>query len=238
MHRLGLVIPLVPEARALFGRGGWIKETNRSWRRDALGTNSDLLSVCSGPGRGRAAEAASWLVGQGASCLASIGIAGGLSPGLPPGTLILSSEDWDGNEGEGEGRWRRGGLACVDQALLTAEDKAALFRRSGALGVDQESAAVMAVAEAAGIPSFALRAVCDPADRAVPAALAASLGPRGNTRLLPLLAAMARRPALLNEALVLRADFSAALQALSREWRTVSEGFLAHVIRQGVAGAP
>ena len=225
---LGLIVPLPAEARALFGRRGWQRQNGWCCCRGRLPGGAEVLAVRSGQGGARARAAAAWLVERGATILAVMGVAGGLHPALRPGDLVLAGENrWESLPLRREANaWLQvqcGNLADVGQPVLTPAGKAALFRESGALAVDLESAAVGRLAREAGLPFFALRAVCDPAGREVPAELWACLTEAGRVRPAVLIRAVLNRPRLIRDLLRLRRDFAAALGALRREWPGVAE---------------
>ena len=100
--------------------------------------------------------------------------------------------------------------------LATAADKAALFRRSGAVAVDLESAAVARVARRRGLPFAVLRAVCDPAERDLPPAALIALDPAGRIGLRGVLASVLAKPRQVPALLTLGADAGAARRALVR----------------------
>jgi len=102
----------------------------------------------------------------------------------------------------------------VDYIVADQTEKRRLGRETGAAMADMESAAVAAVATEAGLPFAVLRAICDPAGRALaPAALVAldRSGRIGPLRLawsvltrpgqVPLLIALARDAAMAQRAL-------------------------------------
>lgn len=141
--------------------------------------------ACSGARPARAVALAEALLAQGCAALVSFGVAGGLDPALKPGTLVVADAVVlpGGGRLEAEPRWRRrlvallarGGVATVpgtlagsESPLLRAIDKASLRASTGAIAVDMESHAVANVALAHGRPFLALRAIADPASRAVP----------------------------------------------------------------------
>ena len=187
--------------------------------------------ACAGASTARARAAAERLAAAGATGLLSFGVAGGLTPELPPGSLVLAEAVVeDGEPRAASAGWhaavlavagpglalRAGTLAGSDRPLTSAADKARLHRTSGALAVDMESHAVAAVAAARGLPFLALRAVADPADRSIPAAALGAIGPDGRSRLGPVLAGLARRPWELPALLALNDAFRQALGALER----------------------
>ena len=175
-----------------------------------LGSTSFAV-VGTGANADRARAEAERLIQGGAKALVSFGLAGGLSPELAAGALLLPEVVLgpDGIPYRVDARWRealqsrmaaaglacRGGLlACSDRLVATPGAKRKLFERTGALAVDMESQGVAAVARARRVPLLVLRAIADPADQEVPQAALAALGPDGRTRILSLLAALARRP--------------------------------------------
>jgi len=192
------------------------------WRAAAAGGDAE-----------RTRRAVAQLVAEGASALVSFGICGGLDPALGPGALVLpqavSSED---------GRHRRvdaalrgalaaalghAGIAAAGGDVLgaaraadTPARKTALHRRSGAIAIDLESHLVAEAAAAAGLPFAVLRAVADPAERALPPAALIGLDAAGRPALGRVLLSLARQPEQLPALLQLARDTRRALAALRR----------------------
>lgn len=175
----------------------------------------------------RAAEVARAMVAEGAGGLMSFGVAGGLDPSLGPGLVVIADQvvDLEGRSFPCHGPWvdalmrldgafDSGALLGSDQPILTPQHKQHLFRRSQALAVDMESHAVAEVAKETGVPFIAIRAIGDPAARAVPSSALAGLGPDGNTRALPVLFNLLRRPADVIAIWRLAGDTNRALKAL------------------------
>jgi hopanoid-associated phosphorylase len=222
MARLGIVCGMAAEARAL-GR----------WARDPR------VAIAVSGGRPDRAEAeACRLVEAGVGTLLSWGIAGALAPALRPGALIVPAEVV-GPDGSVYGlaspaHWSdappsflgRAGEAAVATAaakvaiagsetvLLDPTAKAALRARTGAVAVDMESHCVAAVAAGAGLACLAVRAISDPADRALPALAADALGPDGRPRIGAVIWGLLRRPGDLPALLAAGRDSRAALAAL------------------------
>src|SRR5437763_1792357 len=108
----------------------------------------------------------------------SAGVCGALSPELRPGDLVVPDVVL-GPAGERfatvevAGLPRAGALAGVTDVVETPAAKARLWVQTRALACDMESAVILAWARARGIPAAVIRGVSDPADRGVPADLAA-----------------------------------------------------------------
>lgn len=143
------------------------------------------------------------LAASGAEALVSFGLAGGLDPALPPGALVTPATVlWNGLRLACDpalaarlGATPAGTLLASATPVTAPAEKARLFAQTGAQAVDMESGAVAAVALAHGLPFAVLRAVCDPAGRAVPEAALAAVDETGAIRPGRLIALLIRRPA-------------------------------------------
>ncbi|MGE0094811.1 MAG: hypothetical protein AB7M05_19195 [Alphaproteobacteria bacterium] len=179
------------------------------------------------------------LVAQGATGIVSFGLAGALDPHLAPGMLLLPARviGPDRTVYETDTGWRRrleamvGAESCnallgSDSVVATAGDKAQLFRETGAVAVDMESHVAAAVAMAAKLPFLVVRAVADPATRAIPRAAMAGLDAEGRTLVLPVILALTKRPRELPGLLRLAADSRAGFETLRRV-ASASQGQLA-----------
>ena len=190
MIRLGVVTGMAAEARCL--------------PRPSAG---DTLAVaCSGGDPARALAGAKRLVDEGSQALLSFGLAGGLDPSLRPGALIVATAVIapGGERWETDRDWREAMLAALpssrptscllagsDRPIATVADKRRLFEATGACAVDMEGHAVARVANECGLPFAALRAVADPADRAIPEAALRGLGADGRLRVAAVLLRLA-----------------------------------------------
>jgi len=138
----------------------------------------------SGMGPKRAALASRTLLEKGATALLSWGSAGGLAPRLFPGSLILPKTviasdqslyhvetSWHQrlcNRLKGHVDFHTEPLVESATVVCTPAEKAVLFLRTGAIGVDMESAAVATVAQEARVPFMVVRAVADSTDTTIP----------------------------------------------------------------------
>lgn len=210
--RIGIVTGLAFEAETLRAAAS----------RAGLGDRVRVLSH--GPGRAPARAAAAELAGSGVSLLISAGLAGGLAPDIGVGDVILAGAvlgaagerlDCLGLPADIDAAGpRRGLLAEALAPVASPAAKRDLHAASGALGVDMESYGVGLGARAAGLPFFALRAVSDPFDQAIPAAALAGMRADGSVAIGPVLAGLARRPAALGELIALGRQSRIAREAL------------------------
>jgi nucleoside phosphorylase len=217
---LGIVVALPVEAASLgafhlradhcrIARGRWV--------------------ALAGVGQARAAQAAGMLVAHGVRRLLSWGLAGGLSPLLEAGDLIVPERivaadgHWDADAG-----WHaqlRRALAVHEagahrlwsdaRPVVSVAAKHELAAR-GLAAADMESAAVARIAEGARLPFAAVKVVCDPASRAVPQAALDLLGANGRLRWRGVPGAVRGGPRTWHELNVLRADFVTAQRTLER----------------------
>jgi len=109
-----------------------------------------------------------------------------------------------------------GPLFGSDEIIESAGKKAALFQNHGCLAVDMESHGAARAAANAGVSFLAIRAVADPADRALPPAALGAIAPDGSTRILATVGAAMRDPKQFPALLKLGADSGAALKTLRR----------------------
>jgi len=233
---LGLVVGLPAEARTL--------ARSRPARGAIQELDAENLLAVSGIGPGRAQRAGEALIARGAAGILSWGIAGGLDPALPAGTLLLPNKvvGTDGRIFPTDPGWRKRfleGLADGPAAVIRPQAEAAapaadpaskrrLFETTGAVAVDMESAGAARAAAGGGVPFLAVRAVADPAGMALPPAALVALDGAGRLRPLRLLAALARNPRQWRRLGELRRAFRKACAALSAAARRCGPGFAFH----------
>ena len=219
MKRVGILTGLATEAHII---------------RDATSdSTSPPLIASAGADAARARREAERLVANGAEALLSFGLAGGLDPPLAPGTIILASAVRlpGGGSATADAAWLASlhrqavssGISLVEGPVVgsativaTAEQKAALAARTGALAVDMESHALAEAASAAGLPFAVVRAVADPAAQSLPRAVQGAVGADGAIRPLPVVARLLWSPWQLPEVVRLHLNARAALAALRR----------------------
>jgi len=235
VSHLGIVAALPGEARPL--AGGRVDPGGR-WRSGA-GVEMQLAGV----GPRRAAAAAEGLLAAGATALASWGSAAALAPDLTAGALLLprSVVAADGEVLPVDAAWQRRLLEClaahlpvgtgpmaeVRAVVATPADKASLRRRTGAVAVDMESAAVARCARQAGVPFVVVRAVVDGANTALPSVALAALDGLGRLRPLRLAAGLLREPRAWPALGELRRSFRHCQLTLARVVELAGTGLLA-----------
>lgn len=236
MSTVGVVAALAAEARAL-GRAREHRAQSASFGNLKYLGDGSMLAV-SGIGAAAAGAAALALIDAGVSALMAFGTAGGLDPTLEAGSLVLPTEiiAADGS------RWARTATAgawrerlsarlgaerpvaagCVLTSALpveTVSEKARLFRDTGAVAVDMESAAVARIAAEHRMPFVCVRVVVDTATDVLPRAVAAA-SRAGSLRMGRLLWGLARSPVEVGGLLKLAARYRIALRVL----RSVARG--------------
>jgi adenosylhomocysteine nucleosidase len=176
LSTLGIVVAVTAEARSLVKQTIAIGEL--IWLPDGA-----MLTV-SGMGPRRATMASRALLEKGAKALLSWGSAGGLSPELSPGSLILPriviasdqslyhvNAAWHNSlcdRLKGHIDFHTDPITESTTVVCSPGEKAILFRETGAIGVDMESAAVATVAQEVEVPFMVVRAVADAMDTTIP----------------------------------------------------------------------
>ncbi len=223
MSHLGIIVGVPAEARSLTRHS----ITNDQPVRLREGVTLDI----SGVGPRRASLASRTLLENGATALLSWGSAGGLSQKLSPGSLILpktvigsdqstyhvdtSWHEYLCNRLKEQIKFHTGPLAESAIVLRTPAEKAVLLQRTGAIGVDMESAAVAAVAEEARVPFMAVRVVADSTDITLPSSELNACDEFGRLNPFRLIREIVARPAELFPLVRLARDYRAAQKTLA-----------------------
>lgn len=161
---------------------------------EAEGSSMEVAAAGLEPDDARAAMAR--LMGQQPQGLISFGFAGGLSPELQAGELVVPEavRACDGSQMKVDPALRhrllaaivdpvrQGTVASVHAPVATAAAKAKIRAETGAAIVDMESEIVARAAAVAGLPFLVVRAVSDPAHRSVPDAFLKLLDREGRLR--------------------------------------------------------
>lgn len=218
---------------AVVGLG--IERTILRARSTAFQSPADLWILNAGASAARAELLADTLISRGVTGLISFGIAGGLDPDVRPGGLAVAREVVlpDGVRLGTDITWgdkvasavrgvsvHRAPIAGTDRMLASPEEKSDLRRRTGAAAADMESHGVARAAVRRSIPFLVIRAVADPADRALPKSAVAGLDAAGTVRPLATLSALVTDPMQISALFGTARDTLAALAAL---WRVAGQ---------------
>lgn len=192
----------------------------------------------SGASAQRAEEIARDFCRDGARAILSVGVSGGLNPALAPGDLLIADAvvtadgaRYDCDKDIVKAIFRSldavsapnpptGAAAApiilfgADEIVASAAEKAALFQRFNAAAVDMESHGAARAAASAGAAFAAVRAVADPASRALPSAALNAVAPDGSTRVMRTLLECAKAPGQFPALLKLGQDSGSALKTL------------------------
>ncbi|WP_238252742.1 phosphorylase family protein [Methylobacterium persicinum] len=199
-------------------------------RRIAAGTAVEPIGAGGDPVRLRALLDARTV--PGCRAVVSFGIAGGLDPSLKPGDVVVGTGvvSAEGRRSADLGaaaamvgllaglpnRVISADIAGVDAAVLEVSAKEELRGKTGAAAVDMESHVAAAFAGRHGLPFAALRVICDPADRALPAFAANALTPDGEPDIRGVVSALVFGRARIGDLMRLGRDSNAAFAVLAR----------------------
>jgi hopanoid-associated phosphorylase len=183
--------------------------------------------ICGGDGHNLVTSLARAMA-AGCGGLISFGVAGGLAPGLRPGTCVIGSAIL-GDEGQQEtdASWARrlmkiipdavhGPIVGVREPIAHASAKRDLHRQTGAIAVDMESQVVARAAAQHGVPLAAIRVVVDPVERTIPRSALAGTRPDGTIDPLAVVRSLIRYPRDLGGLIRMSFDARAARATLVR----------------------
>ena len=169
------------------------------------------------------------LARAGARGIISFGVAGGLSPSLKPGDVVVANSVVTAKASfPTDPRWSQSlqnalkhavsGLPifAADATVMTVLEKEALWKGTGAVAVDMESGAAAAVANHYGLPFAVLRIIIDPAHRSIPVSAAVGARENGTTDAFAVVRSLARRPGDVGEIIRLADDARRANRSLFR----------------------
>ena len=202
MNKLGIICAFYSEASAF--------TAVRLQALQPCKINDNTLLIVSGMGAARARQAARQLIEAEAECLVSFGAAGALAPALRPGDLVAPQRVQETGKkyavsatlpvpvqeylSRNNIRIHTGPLAGVSEPLAGVAAKQALFRQTGAIAVDMESATVLDVAQHHGLSICVLRVIIDSAHVTLPTAALRRVDEFGTADLLGLFGDLLRAP--------------------------------------------
>ncbi len=242
---LGIITALADEARALGLRPSYAPAVGlHRFELPAQpgGEPIACLHTTCGVGASAASMAAKQLADAGANALITVGYAGALSDTLTSGDLVLA----DALHSDAQPQTlsqplyatlfallrehslnpRSGGLLTSAHVVASAEQKHAAHRRTGAVMVDMESAAVHGFASNNRLGFAALRVILDDADTALPARVLRCVDNYGRVRPRAVAALLLRHPSAVTSLRLLgrqRQLATAALRQLPAPLARLSE---------------
>jgi hopanoid-associated phosphorylase len=173
---------------------------------EAAAANGAGIEVVSGLNRQRYLRKLHEVARTGVQGIISFGVAGGLSPELNAGDVVVASAVVTARRTFRPGNlWLEALLAALPHAyhrpvfgarmpLFTVSAKKALWDSTGCATVDMESRDAAEVAAHYGLPFAVLRVVLDPARRAIPLAALAGADSEGKTGAKAVVKSLLRRP--------------------------------------------
>ena len=162
--------------------------------------------ACAGARPQKARWLARELVKKGITRLLSFGIAGGLEPGLPIGSMVIGTNvlsvdgvtacdaSWINNLTQKLPEAHCGAVWGSEFLIATARDKRSVYEKSRCLIVDMESQCAAQIAAEAQIPLAVLRVVCDASDMDVPPLVMEAIAEDGRINVLRALKSLFRHP--------------------------------------------
>jgi adenosylhomocysteine nucleosidase len=145
-----------------------VKEEAPAFRKLA-GPQAGVATLVTGMGRRNAETAVRhFLASQPAELVLTCGFAGGLHPDLPPGAVVYETTDEQLAARLNQAGAKPAKIFCADHVAVTAADKQALRKTTGADAVEMESAAIQKVCRELKIPCATVRVISDAAAEDLP----------------------------------------------------------------------
>ncbi len=198
---------------------------------------NNVFWTVSGVGLDRAYETASRLAADGATALMSWGVAGGLSPKVSPGDVMVPGTvvDTDGNSYQTGAAWcarlrerlepgvrvHTDTLVSNRTVVASTQSKKSLGEQTGAAAVDMESAAIARAAREHRLPFAVVRVISDDLATELPPGVLAATDEYGNTKPAALAARLLRSPHTLPSLIRVGRQFRLAKRSMDRIAETV-----------------
>ncbi len=199
-------------------------------RESSIAAGTGVATICSG---GRPEILAQRLNAQQPPLggVLSFGIAGGLSPDLKSGDVVIASHVLHGDERyAADQRWhdaiaralgdqvriKRGGISGSAEVVTRAADKSMMHSQTGAIAIDMESHIAAAYAARHRLPFAAIRAIGDSSSRNLPELATNALRPDGSVDLRTVIGGVVRGPGQIPALIAAGIDSNKAFASLGR----------------------
>ncbi len=167
------------------------------------------------------------LIGQGASGIISIGIAGALDPSLKVGDAVIATRVSDRVDLPADPGWthalslrlpeaRVDPITAGDAAIATPDEKSLLRLRTSAVAADMESHIAAKAAAQANLPFAALRIISDEAHEALPPAAIVAMRADGSIDIGAVIGSLMKRPSQIPALIRTAQNAEIAFKALLR----------------------
>ncbi len=203
-----------------------------------VAAGSDIRVVTGGGDCARLKAKLERAVEDSVSAIFSFGIAGGLAPGVQPGTplvargIIANGDEyfechrgWSHRLAKVLGDVPIVDMAGIDLPVADPHSKRALHVATRAVAADMESHVAARVAAAHNLPFAAFRVVADPAERRLPPAALVGIRQDGEIALGRVIGSLLSEPSQIPHVLRTALDTKAAFDALFRGREMVAGGF-------------
>jgi adenosylhomocysteine nucleosidase len=202
-----------------------------------IARGSMIRTVCSGGNAGRLHAGIIAALNDNIIGMISFGVAGGLSPDMAVGTVVLASTIVSSSERYGvDPTWLdrlasklpkavHAPIVGVDRPVAEAGEKARLGARTGAAVVDMESHIAARMAAVHGFPFAALRIILDPVHLTLPPAALVGTNDDGRLNIAGVLRALVRTPSQLPSLIQTAIAANSAFAALKRSRGVLDAGF-------------
>jgi adenosylhomocysteine nucleosidase len=152
------------------------------------------------------------------------GLAGGLDAALPPSTVLFETGDAALAARLSSAGLRAARFHCAGRIVVTAFEKAALRRETGADAVEMESGCIHAICRRHGVRCATVRVISDTASEDLPLDFNALATPEMNMDFGKLALAVARSPGRIPSLLRLQRRVSMAANALAEKLVAILDG--------------
>ena len=224
MSRLGIVAALPDEAKCL--------HNNKLDVATPVEIQKNIFLCLSGIGYESAYSASKLLLGLNIDALISWGVAGAIDSSLTSGDLIISKSIINNDKNyKATDNWiKRISDSCKDEAYKIVDgdiasskemcasvaDKKLLFKKTSALAVDMESAAIAELAKNNNIDFIALRTIADTAETNIPEAVIKHTDNLGKPKLNLFILSCILKPAQIREIFILAKSYQKSLKTLRK----------------------